>query len=106
MRRLILLAVLVALAGSSSAELGYTTVSANSTAQTVTVASTNLVVVNDGTNEIYVRVFWEGETVAAATTSSAQIKSGETFAFTKDFNLIGISIVCAAAETATVRLYY
>lgn len=105
-RILALAAVLALLAVPVRAELQTQTISANSVAQTITVTGGTLVVVNDGANEVYVRVFHEGETAADATTSSAQIKSGETFTFTKDFNITAISIVCAAAETATVRLFY
>ena len=89
------------------AALGYTSVSATSTAQTTTINASTLVVVNDdATNEVYVRVFVDGETVADATTASAEIKKGESFTFTKDFNIKAISIVCASGETATVRLFY
>jgi hypothetical protein len=46
-------------------------------ATTTTINASTLLVVNDGASVIYVRVFWEGETVAAATTASTEIKSGE-----------------------------
>ena len=106
MKRFLALALLALLAVPAFAELGYTAVSANSTSQTTTINRGTLVVVNDGSNEVFVRVFYEGETPAAATTANAEIKSSESFTFTKDFNITAISIVCSSAETATVRLFY
>ena len=86
--------------------LGFTRVSAVSTSQTTAINAGTLVVVNDGSNEVYVSVFWEGESSAVATTSSAEIKSGESFTFTRELSISAISIVCASGETATVRLFY
>lgn len=108
MKRFLMLACVLALLSPVplSAELQGQTVSANSTSQTITIGYSTLLVVNDGANEIYVRVFWEGETAAAATTSSREIKSGEAFTFSKQMQVASISIVCAAAETATVRLFF
>lgn len=108
MRKAILaLAIVLALVTSASAELGFTRVAVIAAgANNVTVNASTLTVVNDGANEVYVRVFWEGETVADATTSSVEIKSGEGFTFSKTMNIKAISLICAAAETATVRLFY
>jgi hypothetical protein len=107
MKRTVLWAVLLlSVASAAVAELGFTRVSAVETAQTSTINAATLLVVNDGASEVYVRVFWEGETVSAATTSSTEIKSGEGFTFSRTLNIQAISIVCATGETATVRLIY
>ena len=86
--------------------LGYTKVSANSVAQTASVSGYSLLIVNDGSNEVYVNVYDMGQTVVDATTASAEIKSGESVTFERPGGLGGVSIICAAGETATVRLLY
>ena len=107
-KRLISLALLILAGASAQAELLYTQVSAVSTSQTVTINASNLSVCNDDTtNEIYVRIFVEGETPADATTSHARIKANEgCWGFRKDFNISAVSVVTASGETATVRLIY
>ena len=107
MRRIMALALgLALLAVMATAELNYTKVSATATAQTTTISGSSLLIVNDGANEVYVRVFNDGETAADATTSSTEIKSGEGLEFYRPMGMKAVSIVCAAAETATVRLVY
>lgn len=107
MKRLAALALgLVLLAAAAWAELGYRTFVATSAgAQTFTINSGTLVVINDGASEVYVRIFWSGETAADATSSNAEIKSGESFTFSKE-NVSQISAICATGETATIRLFY
>lgn len=111
MKRLIpALALLALLAGATAlwAELRYTEVGAVSTSQTFTINASNLSVCNDDTtNEVYIRIFVEGETPAVATTSNARIKANEgCWGFRKDLNISAVSIICASGETATVRLFY
>ena len=105
-KRILALALGLALmAPVVNAELGFTRVSATSVAATThTITASTLLVVNDGASVIYVRVFWEGETVANATTSSTEIKSGEGMQFSRNFNIQAISILSASAST--VRLIY
>jgi len=105
MRRAIVLALgLVMLAGTAWAELRYTKVLASSAgADTVTIQAGTLVVVNDGASTIHVRVFWTGETPADATQSSPEIKSGESFTFSKT-EVLAISII--SESSSTVRLFY
>ena len=99
------LAIVLALVTTASAELGFTRVGATSAgATTTTINASTLLVVNDGASVIYVRVFWEGETVAAATTASTEIKSGEGMQFSRAFNISAISIL--SASSSTVRLIY
>lgn len=106
MKRLAALALgLVLLAAGAWAELGYTKVLVDSTSKTTDINAGTLVVVNDGANEVYARVFWSGETSAASTSTRAEIKSGESFTFSKE-NVKSISLICATSETATVRLFY
>ena len=103
-------ALLLALlcAGSTNAELRGREFGATATSQTFTINTRALVVSNDGSNEIYIRVFAEGETVgdAVANSTTAQIKANESWKYDQTFNIAAVSIVCAAAETATVRLQY
>jgi hypothetical protein len=112
MRRILVLAALLALVGGlAQAELSYTKVTANTSATMTTINAGSLTVVNDGASSIYVRVFWEGETTVdsvgtalAATASNAEIKSGEALEFSKELSIKAISIV--SASSSTVRLYY
>ena len=103
-RLAVFLVVVLALVVPVNAELGGQTVSANTTSQTITIGYSSLTVVNDGAGSIYVRVFVEGETAAAATTSSREIKSGEGFDFNRQMQISAISIL--SASTSTVRLFY
>jgi hypothetical protein len=104
-RILIALALVLALVTPASAELGFTRVTVTSAgAQSVTINAGTLLVINDGASVIYVRVFCEGEDVAAATTSSAEIKSGEGMSFSKSLSVKAISIL--SASSSTVRLIY
>jgi hypothetical protein len=106
-RRLAAVLGALLLASSAWAELKYTAVSATATSQTIGIGFKTLTIVNDGANEVYVRVFVIGEVPAAATTSSPQIKSGEGFTFeAPQGQVLAVSIVCDTAETATVRLFY
>lgn len=103
-RAVLALAILLALVVPVNAELGGQTVSANTTSQTITIGYSSLTVVNDGSGSIYVRVFVEGETAEAATSSHREIKSGEGFDFNKQMQISAISII--SASTSTVRLFY
>jgi uncharacterized membrane protein YtjA (UPF0391 family) len=104
-RAILALAIVLALVTNASAELGFTRVSATSAgASTVNINAGTLLIINDGASVIYVRVFWEGETVAAATTLSAEIKSGEGLSFSKSLSVKAVSII--SASSSTVRLIY
>jgi hypothetical protein len=116
MRRLaVLLAVLAIACGLAYAEPTYTAVSATQAVTNTTLpeGTKTVLIVNDGANEIYYRLFTSGETSANATTASAQLKSGESISFTftpgstKEVSQAyykTLSIICAAGETATVRI--
>jgi hypothetical protein len=63
-----------------------------------------LLLINDGSSEVYVNF-----TGAAATSSSFEIKSGESLAMTSEAESDGfigsrIDVICATGETATVRV--
>jgi hypothetical protein len=96
-------------------------VSVTDTSQTINfphAMSSVLVLNDDATNEIYIRLFWCGETSAAATTDSIEIKAtkSRTYTFDKRTEALpgsitpsgagycAISLVCAATETATARI--
>ena len=104
-KAILALAIVLALVTTADAELGFTRVLATSAgATTTTINAGSLLVINDGASVIYVRVFWQGETAADATTSSAEIKSTEGFTFSKTSSVASISIL--SASSSTVRLFY
>ena len=105
MRRLIALAMCLMLMGASAwAELRSTKLTVSSTAASnVTIGAGTLTVVNDGASSIYIRVFWTGETTSNATTSSPEIKPGESLAFSKA-GIDSVSII--SASSSVVRLFY
>lgn len=89
-------------------------------AQTVSVTATNtaitfgfdafdVLIVNDGSNEVFVQF---GATTATSGTSSStavnangmQVLSGESIALHFTSPVQGVGIVCSSAETASVRL--
>lgn len=93
----------------------YTKVSATQVVTNTTLPENTktVLLVNDGANEVYYRLFTSGETAADATTSSAELKSGESVSFifqpgsTKEQPQAyykTLSLICAAGETATVRV--
>ncbi len=91
-------------------------VSVTQTSQTVTFPrpmSSVIALNDDGTNEVYIRLFWCNEMAStaskAATVNSLEIKLGKSRTFTREPNTepdfyCAISLVCASAETATVRV--
>jgi len=87
-------------------------VSVTSTSQTITFTNsrTDVLILNDGPNEIYVRVFTSEETAAAATTSHVKINTGESRGYSHNprtesgRGYLAVALVCAAAETATARI--
>lgn len=104
-RSILALAIVLALVTTADAELGFTRVTATSAgATTTTINAASLLIINDGASVIYVRVFWEGETVAAATVNSAEIKSGEGLTFSRTLSVKAVSIL--SASSSTVRLIY
>jgi len=95
------------LGGLVYAEAGFQSISATATSQTATVGGRTLLIINDSTSySVYVRVFNEGETAAAATTSYIEVKKGEGLAFSRDLGVSAVSLICAASESASVRLIY
>ena len=86
----------------------YIQVSATATVQTVPLGGVpSITIVNRGANEIYFRLFAEGEDTIAATasaTTSIYLASGASLEYSGNY-YGSISIVCSAAETATVSLY-
>lgn len=109
-------ALLVVVPSPGQAEPGYVKVSATQVVTNTTLAAgtTDVIIFNDGANEVYYRLFTSGETAANATTSSAELKSGEKIRYTfkagSTLEVSGayyktLSLICAAGETATVRVY-
>jgi hypothetical protein len=91
MKRLMILALVLGLAAMVSAEVWNdpSGLSVTDTSQTVTFPRpfTDVLVHNDETTEsIYVRLFWCGDTAAAATTASLEIKAtkNRSFKFAQD----------------------
>jgi hypothetical protein len=93
-------------------------VSITAVSQTVTVGTANrpmsaVTIVNDGANEVFARFFRTGETIvpAVATDSGGyHIANGGVFTRTSlrtegSPGYVAVSIVCSAAETATVKVW-
>ena len=99
--RVIVLLLALVLAGPVSAEWGQETVSATTTATTVRCEAATLLVVNDGTGSIYLRIFEPGTEPEAATSSNFELKSSESV----EFQTVG-SISIVSASTSTVRLLW
>lgn len=92
-------------------------VSVTSTAQTVafTTSRTSVTVINDAAsaNELYFRLFWNNETVVAATTATGiRLEKGESISFSFNSSsetgrgYLNVSLVCDTAETATARVVW
>ena len=110
------LIVALALAGTAWGEPTYTKVSATQVVTNTTLPANTMSVsmVNDGANSAYYRLFTNGETAAnAASATSAELKVGESISFSLQPGSTAeqpqsyyktLSIICAAGETATVRV--
>ena len=84
-------------------EYNYQTISVTTTSATANVGTAaNLVLVNDGSDIVYCRVFKAGAPPAAATSGDMEVKVGEGFEFAD----VGAVSCIAASSTATVRLIY
>lgn len=101
-------------AGASSFDYINNVVSVTQASQTLTIGTTtrpmaSVRVINDGADTVYVRFFRTGETVAAATataTGGYKVELDETYARSSSAGgYVAVSLVCAAGETATVRLW-
>lgn len=114
-RTLMFLVLLGAFVTVSDAELRFKALSVTATSQTYFLTRPQEVVslCNLGANEAYFRLFWEGETTAAATTSSSVLPAGTAAApycvgfgtaKTQPGRWIAVAIVCDTAETATVHI--
>ena len=104
MRRILLIACLVFFAAYAHAELGFQGFNVTTSSATKTIGGRTLLIINDGSGSIYVRVFWHGETSADATSSDTEVKTGEYLRLTKDVGLSQISLI--AGSTQAVRLIY
>lgn len=100
----------------ASAELGFNIVSATATNQYLYFASprASVMICNLGTNEVYIRLFDENETAAAATTSYPMIPAGSTTqpsclsidkTPTSPAYFKTLAIKCDTGETATVHIF-
>lgn len=109
MKRLILgLALIAGVAWGDAVH--YKQIAATATAQTVPLGGiATVTILNAGANEIYFRLFREGEQAVdavASATGGVYLASGGTLEYPKDYGPYGsISVICSAAETATVHLY-
>ena len=117
-RRLTMLVAVLLVAGLAWAEPVYQSISASQTVgSTILTAGTQeVLIISDGANTCYFRLFTDADTVAAATTSYLPIKSGESLSFThrRHYNTTNsrwstyfktISAICGTGETATLRVY-
>lgn len=114
----LLVVVSLALVATAWAEVYSTSVAATGTATTVTFPrgmSSVLIINDDAANAVFYRLFWCGDTVAAATASlatfpnagSLQLSATESRSFTREAQTepnfyCALSVI--AAPTATVRI--
>lgn len=116
-RRLAVLLAALALAVPGHAELGFKALSVTQTSQTymLPVASAEVQLCSVGLDVAYFRVFWEGETPAAATTAYIPLPAGSAasplcFNVPKSVTAPNytkfISIVADTGDTATVHVFY
>ena len=85
-------------------ELAYEAISVTATSTTRSYSVSTLTLVNDGANEVYVRVFDASSPPSAATDADWEIKVGEGFEISRTRGIGAISFVCEGAETATMRV--
>jgi len=116
MKRLpLILAVLLSaalVAAPVMAEVYFNQVSATQANDTTTFTTARMTVniYNQGSNEIYLRLFTTADTAAAATTSYRVLPTGHSITFNWDSRTetgrgyIALSIICATGETATVEV--
>ena len=108
-RAILVLAVALIVGGTAWSDVAhYKQVSATATSQTIPLgAVSNITIYNAGANEIYFRLFGEGEATSPAVATAAggtYLAAGGTLEYPS--GLYGaISIICDTAETATVHLY-
>lgn len=76
-------------------------ISADATGGSVSLNAKSLLLRNDGTNEVYIRV----NSLTAATTSDFSLEANEEILIRAADNnrILKLSYICAATETATVR---
>jgi len=82
---------------------GSGTISATQTEQKIDIDARHLLLINDGANTVYISITQTGETAKTATTSDFPLKKGEAWLLDSDRTIDQISLICAAAETASVR---
>lgn len=105
MKRLMALLLMAGLAATATPEANHTTVSANGDSTTVTTAGPTVLIINDDDSDtVYVRVFATGETTGAADANDIPILPGEGLSFTKEIGVGAVSVYCANA--ASVRVIY
>lgn len=67
------------------------------------IGGSHVLVVNDGANEVFIELRERNRSAVTATTSSFELKNGESATFDSDRGFDQISTICSSAETATVR---
>ena len=67
------------------------------------VGGSHLLLINDGANEVFIAIRARNSAAVAATTSSFELKSGESTILDSYRGFDQVSTVCSSAETATVR---
>jgi hypothetical protein len=100
---LVLALALAFVPGLAYAEAVGSSGTASTSSVTVTVNAPSIIVHNDSTSlSLWVRVFWEGETPAAATAAvpSVEIKYGEAYQFQKSMSIKAVSLITASSTVA------
>lgn len=76
------------------------TISATDVEGSTRIGQKHVVVINDGTNEVYIKF----NTSTAATTSDFKLEAGEALGLDSTDQIDNIRYICAAAETASIRI--
>ena len=67
--------------------------------------SNHVLLVNDGANEVFIELRERNSVTIAATTSSFELKSGESLVVDSNRGFDQVSTICSSAETATIRFF-
>lgn len=105
MRKLLIL-ILMLFSTPLYAGEGGGVISATSTEADTALGGKHVILVNDGPNEVYIRLRQEGAANLNATTSDFSIANGDSATFDSEEGFSQVSTICQASETASLRYVY
>lgn len=77
-----------------------TTASVTDVSSTIALGGYHVIIVNDGTDEIYLTF----NSASAATTADFQLNADESITLDSNDRLDNVKVVCASGETASIRV--